>query len=79
MNLELVPRDELLDELSKRYETVVVALHSPRGDGTSNRMLWFAGQPFIALGLTVELQQEIHKKVEEGSEIDGEQTDPKER
>lgn len=78
-DLELVMRDDLIEELARRYETIVVGLHKPRGDGTSNRMLWFKGNPFIAQGLAAELSHTIHEQITESSEIDPDQTESGER
>lgn len=75
MNLELVPRDELLDELARRYDTLVVGMalmQEPKGG--RGRMVWFHGDPMTALGLNRILEYEMLKIIKEGEVIDSEQT-----
>ena len=72
MNLELVPRNDLIDELARRYSTMILGLHAPRGDGTSNRMVWFQGDPMIALGLTRMAEHEMVGRIQSEETLDPE-------
>jgi hypothetical protein len=71
--LDLVPRDELMDALARRYNTVIIGLAldpTPTGRG---RMVWFAGDPLTALGLTRVVEHEMLKAMDESQTIDPEQ------
>lgn len=74
--LDLVPRDALIDAIARRYPTMVICLHAPRGDGTANRMVWFQGDPMIALGLATMAGHEMVGRIREQEEIDPEQMGP---
>ena len=76
MNLELVPRDKLLDELARRYDTLVVgmALDAPVAGSGRGRMIWFSGDPMTALGLNRLLEHEMVATIKQGETIDREQT-----
>jgi hypothetical protein len=76
MNLELVPRDVLIDELAKRYPTMILGLHAQRGTDFANRLCWFTGDPMICLGLTAMLSHEIAARVREEEVVDPDQTEP---
>jgi len=62
--LELISRNLLLDELARRFDTVVFGGYRHNGDGSGDHMLWYAGHPFIALGLTEALGHEIHEETQ---------------
>jgi hypothetical protein len=72
--LDLVPRDALIDAIARRYPTMVICLHAPRGDGTSNRMVWFHGDPMIGLGLATMAAHEMVGRIQATEEVDPEQT-----
>lgn len=74
MNLELVSRDALIDELARRYPNMVIGLHAPLTTETSNRLCWYQGEPLILLGLATMLEHEMVRRVKEEEQIDPEQT-----
>lgn len=76
MNLELVPRDELLDELARRYDTIVVAMstEAQMSGAGRGRLVWFSGDPMTALGLNRILEYEMLSQIKQGEVIDREQT-----
>lgn len=74
--LELVPRDALLDELARRFETVVFGGYRTNGDGTGDHMLWYSGHPFVAEGLAHALGIDIHTQTQETRRVDPNETSP---
>jgi len=78
MILELVPRDDLIEELARRYPNMVIGLHAPLASAVSNRLVWFQGEPMVALGLTRILEYEMLTHIKASEVIDPEQTDQRE-
>lgn len=76
MNLELVPRDALLDELARRCHTLVIgmAMEPEMKNSGRGRMVWFSGDPMTALGLNRILEYEMLALIKAGETIDKEQT-----
>lgn len=61
-DLELTPLNDLLDELSKRFDTVVFGGLRSLNKDTGNHYLWFTGDVWHAKALGFSLAQEVHLK-----------------
>lgn len=68
--LALVPLDDLVDEISRRSETCVVACHQEeQPTGLCEDTVRWRGNPVLALGLIGRLQHTINTHIDEHSEI----------
>ena len=67
--LDLVPTDDLINELKHRFATVVIAVSdAPTEQETGAYFVWVRGDRFAALGLVDMVHSSIHDQLVEDPE-----------